>query len=320
MTKIRFDFPIVPANLSFEELRHLAQDAETLGYEMISVGDHLIREQPLFEQWTTLAFIAACTDTIKIGSLITNPAFRSPVLLAKIGATVDHISDGRLVFGIAAGGNQEREYTATGFEYLEPPDRIDRMAEAVTLVTALWSDNEVSFDGTYFTTTDLSLNPKPVQDPHPPIWIGQDTSARTLDIVAETADAVNMHAESPTHANRKMERIAQTCDELRRDSDEIEPVLKHFVVLEPTEEEVEARYRDEAEQDDVTPAEYVRELKANQPEVIIGTPNECRDRYRNFIDAGYTHFTPIVLPNYGEEALHNMRFFADEVIHPLQEY
>lgn len=317
MTEIRFDFPIVPAKLSFEAIRQLAQEAEQLGYGMISVGDHLVREQPLFEQWTTLAFIASCTDTIKIGSLITNPAFRSPALLAKIGATIDYISDGRLVFGIAAGGNQKREYTATESEYLEPSARIDRMAEAVRLVTALWSDDGISFDGIYFTTTDLSLAPKPVQDPHPPIWVGQDTSARTLDVVAETADAVNMHAESPTHANRKMERIAQTCDEFERDSDEITPVLKHFVILEPTEVELEARYRDEAEQDDVTPAEYVGKLKADHPDVIIGTPDECRDRYRNFIDAGYTHFTPIVLPNYGDEAHHSMRFFAEEVMNPL---
>lgn len=97
MTEVRFDFPIAPADLSFEEIRQFGQEAETLGYEIISVGDHLVREQPLFEQWTTLAFIASCTDTIKIGSLITNPAFRSPVLLAKIGATVDHMSDGRLL-------------------------------------------------------------------------------------------------------------------------------------------------------------------------------------------------------------------------------
>lgn len=320
MADVTFDFPIVPANLSFEAIRQLAREAESLGYGMISVGDHLVRAQPLFEQWTTLAFIASCTDTIKIGSLITNPAFRSPALLAKIGATVDHLSDGRLVFGIAAGGNQQREYTATGFEYLEPPDRIDRMAEAATLLNALWTENDVSFDGTYHTTEDLSLDPKPVQDPHPPIWIGQDTSARTLDVVAERADAVNMHAESPGHADRKMERVAQTCDELGRDGDEIEPVLKHFVVLEPTQEDIENRYRDEAEQAGVTPAEYVAEIKTDNPEVIIGDPEECRDRYRRFIDAGYTHFTPIVLPNYGDEALRNMRFFADEIMSPLQEY
>lgn len=245
---------------------------------------------------------------------------RSPTLLAKIGATVDHMSDGRLVFGIAAGGNQQREYTATGFEYLEPSDRIDRMAEAVTLLKALWSDNDVSFDGTYFTTTELSMAPTPVQDPHPPIWIGQDTSARTLDVVAETADGVNMHAESPAHADRRMERIARTCDELGRASDEIEPVLKHFVVLESTEEELDARYATEAEQEGVTPREYVRDLKTDNPDVIIGTPDECRDRYRNFIDAGYTHFTPIVLPNYGDEALHNMRSFADDVMNPPREY
>lgn len=318
MTDIAFDFPIVPANLSFEAIRQLAQEAERLGYEMISVGDHLVREQPLFEQWTTLAFIASCTESINIGSLITNPAFRSPVLLAKIGATVDHISDGRLVFGIAAGGNQPREYTTTGFEYLEPPDRIDRMAEAVALLRALWVEDDVSFDGTYFTTTDLSLDPKPVQDEHPPLWIGQDTSARTLDVVADTADAVNMHAKSPTHADRKMERVERTCDEIGRDSDEIDPVLKHFVVLESTQENLEARYRDDAAQEDVTEAEYVADLKTNHPEVIIGTPDECRDRYQTFVDAGYTHFTPIVLPNYGDETLSNMRLFADEVMTPLQ--
>ncbi len=318
MADVTFGFPIVPADLSFGAIRQLAQEAESLGYEMISVGDHLVREQPIFEQWTTLAFIASCTDTIKIGSLITNPAFRSPALLAKIGATVDHLSDGRLVFGIAAGGDQQREYTATGFEYLEPLDRIDRMAEAITLLQSLWSEDDVSFDGTYHMTEDLSLDPKPVQDPHPPVWIGQDTSARTLDIVAETANAVNMHAESPTHADRKMDRVERTCNEIGRDSGGIEPVLKHFVVLEPTQEDIENRYRDEAEQAGVTPAEYVTELKTDNPDVIIGTPEACQDRYRSFIDAGYTHFTPIVLPNYGDEALRNMRLFADEVMTPLQ--
>lgn len=319
MTEVRFDFPIVPANLTFEEIRQLAQEAETLGYEMISVGDHLVREQPLFEQWTTLAFIASCTDSIKIGSLITNPAFRSPVLLAKIGATVDHMSDGRLVFGIAAGGNQQREYVATGFEYLEPSDRIDRMAEAVTLLKALWGEDDVSFSGTYYTTTDLSLAPKPLQDSHPPIWVGQDTSGRTLDVVAETADAVNIHAESPAHATRKMKRVEQTCGDIGRNSDEIEPVIKHFVVLEPTQEDLEERYRDEANQENVTPAEYVAKLKTEAPDAIIGTSTECREQYQRFIEAGFTHFTPIVLPNHGGEAIHNMRLFADEVMKPLQE-
>ncbi len=318
MTEVRFDYPIVPANLSFEAIRQLAQEAESLGYEMISVGDHLIREQPLFEQWTTLAFIASCTDTIKIGSLITNPAFRSPILLAKIGATVDHMSDGRLVFGIAAGGDQQREYTATGFEYLEPPDRIDRMAEAVILLKSLWSEDDVSFSGTYYTTTDLSLDPNPIQDPHPPIWIGQDTSARTLDAVAETADAVNIHADSPSHATKKMRRVEQTCEDIRRNSDEITPLVKHFVVLEPTQEDLEERYRDEAKQEDIAPAEYVAKLKTEASDAIIGTSNECREQYQRFIDAGFTHFTPIVLPNYGDEAIHNIRLFADEVMKPLQ--
>lgn len=319
MTEVRFDFPIIPANLSFEEIRRLAQEAETLGYEMISVGDHLVREQPLFEQWTTLAFIASCTESIKVGSLITNPAFRSPVLLAKIGATVDHMSDGRLVFGIAAGGNQQREYTATGFEYLEPPDRIDRMTEAAALLKTLWSDDDVSFSGTHYTTTDLSLKPKPVQDPHPPVWVGQDTSARTLDAVTEVADAVNMHADSPAHATRKMKRVEQTCENIRRNSDEIEPVVKHFVILEPTQEDLEKRYRDEAEQEGIAPAEYVAELKTEASDAIVGTSKECREQYQRFIDAGFTHFTPIVLPNHGGEAIHNMRLFADEVMKPLQE-
>lgn len=319
MTEVRFDFPIVPANLSFEKIRRLAQEAETLGYEMISVGDHLIREQPLFEQWTTLAFIASCTDTIRIGSLITNPAFRSPVLLAKVGATVDHMSDGRLVLGIAAGGNQQREYVATGFEYLEPPDRIDRMTEAAALLKALWSEDDVSFSSTYYTTTDLSLKPKPVQDPHPPVWVGQDTSARTLDAAAEVADAVNMHAESPAHATRKMKRVEKTCEDIRRNSDEIEPVVKHFVILEPTQEDLEKRYRDEAKQEGIAPAEYVAELKTEASDAIVGTSKECREQYQRFIDAGFTHFTPIVLPNHGGEAIHNMRLFADEVMKPLQE-
>jgi len=317
MADVTFDFPLVPADLSFEQLRQLAGEAERLGYGMLSVGDHLTRSQPLFEQWTTLAFLASCTETIGIGSLITNPAFRGAPLLAKLGATVDHLSGGRLVFGIAAGGNRRREYVETGFEYLDPPERIDRMREAVTLVDALWREDEVSFDGRYFTTSELTLVPRPVQQPRPPIWIGQEHSGRTLDVVAERADAVNMHAGSPADADRKMARIARTCADLGRDSDEVEPVLKQFVILEPTTEHLEARFRDEAAREGVTPAEYVADLKADNPGAIVGTPDECRARYRAFVDAGYTHFTPIVLPNYGEPALRNLRLFADEVMEPL---
>lgn len=183
---------------------------------------------------------------------------------------------------------------------------------------ALWTTQGVTFDGTYFSVRDLTMAPSPVQDQHPPIWIGQDTAPKTLDVVADTADAVNMHARSPSHADRKMTRIERTCNEIGRDTEEIVPVLKHFVVVDPSETDLKELYRDEAHRADTTPAEYVSRLKSLASDGIIGTPAECREQYRAFIDAGYTHFTPIVLPNYGDHALRNMRLFAETVKDPLQ--
>lgn len=318
---IQFHYSLVPRNLSFQDLEHIARNAEDLGFATISVGDHFptsaAREQ--FEQWTTLAFIASRTSKIRIGSLVTNSNFRPPALLAKTVATVDQICNGRLTFGIAAGGNSREEYTASGYQYLEPSDRIEKLGELVKILKLLWTLDIMSFDGKYFKLENAVSEPKPLQKPTPPIWIGQDKSSYTFKIVAESADAVNMHCNSVEHARSKLRILEKYCKQIGRKVEEILIVPKHFVVIEESEDELQRRFREDAEKKGITPAELLHSEKKESPDAIIGTTDECVQIYESYIQAGFTHFTPIVLPNYGRDAIRYMDLFARKVMERVRD-
>lgn len=152
---------------------------------------------PTHEGWTLLAALAAQTERLRLGLLVTSNRFRPPALLAKIAATVDIVSGGRLDFGIGAGSRPShplarREYDAHGLPFHDAAHAVGSLAEACTVIRRLWSEDEpFDFEGTYVQLTGAFCNPKPVQHPHPPIMIG-GRSAAVLRIVAEHADLWNI--------------------------------------------------------------------------------------------------------------------------------
>ncbi len=163
--------------------------------------DHLMPiggdpDGPIFEGWTLLSALAAQTERLRLGLLVTSNRFRPPAMLAKIAATVDIVSGGRLDFGIGVGSRPghplaRREYAAYGLPYHDSADAVGSLAEACTVIRRLWTEDEpFDFDGTYVRLTGAFGNPKPVQRPHPPILIGGRSTA-TLRIVAQHADLWN---------------------------------------------------------------------------------------------------------------------------------
>ncbi len=212
----------------FEAVKRKAQWAETHGFTWFSVMDHLIQiqgvgapDEPFMEGWTILSAVAAVTNQTRLATLVTSVAYRNPALLAKMAATVDIISHGRLTFGIGGGWNVQ-EYKQYGYVFPERPAvRIGQMEEAIQIALAMWTQPRATFHGKYFHIEDAILEPKPPQKPHPPILIGGSGEQLTLRAVARVGDMCNLFG-SPEEVQKKYEVLRGHCEKVGRNYDEIE--------------------------------------------------------------------------------------------------
>ena len=213
---------------AFEGLKTKAQRAETQGFTWFSVMDHLIQiqgvgkpDEPFMESWTVLSALAAVTSRLRLATLVSSVSYRNPAHLAKMAATVDVISRGRLTFGIGGGWN-EMEYRQYGWEFPEQPAvRIRQMEEAIRIALAMWQEPRATFHGHYFHIDEAILEPKPVQKPHPPIMIGGSGEQLTLRAVARLGDACNLFG-PPEMVTHKLAVLRQHCETEGRDYAEIE--------------------------------------------------------------------------------------------------
>lgn len=190
--KIGVQLPEVEWEVPFPELIAMAQAAETVGFDSVWFGDHLIYDLPVgprgpWEAWTTLAALAASTTTVELGPLVASTSFHAPAMLAKQAATVDAISQGRLIVGLGAGWNR-REYDAFGFPY---DYRVSRFEEAFTIIRTLLRDGEIDFHGQYYEADKCVLHPRSPRPGGPPLMIGS-IGERMLDITLPYVDAWNM--------------------------------------------------------------------------------------------------------------------------------
>jgi F420-dependent oxidoreductase-like protein len=216
-----------PAEI-FEAVEAKAQWAEGVGFTWFSVMDHLIQianvgapDEPFMEGWTVLSALAAMTSRIRLATVATSVAYRNPAHLAKMAATVDVISRGRLTFGFGAGWFAE-EYRQYGWEFPDRPAvRIRQMEEAVRLIISMWTQKRTTFHGKYFHAEDAILEPKPIQKPRPPIMIAGGGEQLTLRAVARLADACNVGG-SPDAVRHKYAVLRRHCEEQGRDYAAIE--------------------------------------------------------------------------------------------------
>lgn len=184
-----FRFTIQASRLTHPgELRPLARKAEDLGVAVLTVADHLDDQiAPI----AALMAVADATTTLRVGSLVFANDYRHPVMLAKEAATIDVLSGGRLEFGLGAGWMAE-DYHSAGIPMDRPGRRIDRLEEALRVITSLWSEGPTTFEGTHYQVTDLDGLPKPTQSPRPPIVIGGG-GPRVLALAGRWADIVGLN-------------------------------------------------------------------------------------------------------------------------------
>ena len=218
---VKFGVQLWQEEFDFDGLKKAWREVEEMGYDSAWIYDHFYpmsqeTSKYILEAWTIMASLATETNRLRLGVLVTCNSYRFPSVLAKIAATVDVISKGRLEFGIGAGWHRE-EYDAYGIPFPDAKIRIEQLAEALELIKRIWTQERASFQGRYYTITDLFSYPKPLQKPHPPIWIGGKGDKLLRVVVAQYADYANFAACSVEEFRQRLNVLRRRCMELGRD-------------------------------------------------------------------------------------------------------
>ena len=212
---------------SWEDTLEGCRYAEKTGWDGIWYADHFMPneenvDQPIHEAWSVLAAIAACVPRVRIGPLVAGNTYRNPALTAKIAATIDHISGGRLVLGLGAGW-QENEHEKYGFDFSTVKGRLDRLDEAVEIITSLLASLRTDFEGNHYTVVDAPLDPKPIQKKIP-LMIGGGGRKRTLRTAALHADEWNYWG-MPADIEELCQVLNAHCEDVGRDPAEIRKTI-----------------------------------------------------------------------------------------------
>jgi len=215
---MRFSFWPV-ARQPWDDVLSLARHVEATGWDGIWYADHFMpntadASDPCHEVWTTIAGLAACVPRIRIGSLVIGNTYRHPAVVAKMAATIDHISGGRLVLGMGAGW-QENEHLAYGIAFYTVGERLRRLDEACQVIKSLFCERRSNFEGRYYRLEDAPLEPKPIQNPLP-LMIGGGGEKVTLRIVARLADEWNVWGDVD-RLRQKMAVLDGHCEAIDRD-------------------------------------------------------------------------------------------------------
>ncbi len=291
---------------SWEETRAAALCFDESGFDSVWVCDHLygvpMPNLPIFEAWSELAAVAALTERVELGTLVTPPFFRNPAVLAKQVATIDHVSSGRTVVGLGAGWFQP-EFEQTGCSFPSLGERMRALEETATILKGLFSEERFSFDGRHFQLKDAASEPKPVR--RPPILIGGGGEKVLMGIVARHADIWNNMAVAQAQLPGKIEALRRRCDEEDRDPETLRISQQCVVVI--AENDEEAR-RSLARAQKI----YGGHMGAGLEEHgIWGTPErviECIERHRQLGCSGF------VIEFFGRDTRDPARLFAETVL------
>jgi F420-dependent oxidoreductase-like protein len=216
------------------ELAWLVRAADEAGVDTVWVADHLLQADPtaapndteMLEAYTTLGFLAAHSQRVRLGTMVTAVTFRPPALLVKAITTLDVLSGGRAWLGIGA-GYQHDEAQAMGLPLPAVAERFERLEETLQIAARMWAGDETSFEGRHYRLERPAGSPLPVRRPHPPVLVGGMGERKTLRLVARYADACNLFdiPDGGRTVTRKLEVLARHCDQVGRPFDQIEKTL-----------------------------------------------------------------------------------------------
>jgi F420-dependent oxidoreductase-like protein len=267
---MRFSFWPAPSQ-PYDDVLELANHVEATGWDGLWYADHFMpnaedTSTPWPEAWITLAALGAQVPRLRMGTLVTGNTYRHPAVLAKMAATLDHITGGRVVLGLGSGW-QENEHQQYGIPFYTVAERLKRLDEACQVIKLLFSETKSSFNGNYYQLDDASLEPKPVQSPLP-LMIGGGGEQVTLKITAKYADEWNVWGTVET-LRHKMAILDQHCADVGRDPKSIKRTAVALLFM----------------SEDNAFLEKMRSAELQQA-AIIGTPSEVKDIVADYEAAG----------------------------------
>ncbi len=272
-------------------LREIALEAERRGFHSLWLYDHFFHypspdNTSLLEAFTTMTAVAAWTSTIRVGTLVLCDGYRPPALLAKMTATLDRLSGGRVEFGYGAGWH-EQEFLGYGFDFPSPGQRIDRMEEGLSILRAMWTEGSAAFHGDHYLVAGAICEPRPVQQPHPPITIGGGGEKRLLRAVARYADWWNYYPSPLPEYEHKAAVLAAHCEAEGRDAGSI----RRSLIVPTVTAEWEKEVRDQLEG-----ARRRGLLWTRGTGYVQGTPDIVVPRFLDYARRGVSLFI-VVLPD-----------------------
>lgn len=289
-----------------EEQFALAQAVEELGFDSIWTGDHISFHNPLYESLTLLAAYSSITKRIKLGTAVYLLALRHPTVAAKITATLDVLSGGRLIFGVGVGGENPKEFEACGVPHNERGARVN---EGIEVVRQLWAQTPASFSGRFFKLAGVSIDPKPAQPGGPPIWIGGRSDA-ALRRAGRLGDGWVSYVVTPERYRQSAEKMQEAAVAAGRDPMALETAHLAFITL--------------GDDYDRARETWVRRLSRRYNQDFgplaakygfIGPPSRCIEQLERFVEAGCHYFllNPICEP--GEDQAQLERMAAEVLPH-----
>ena len=290
----RLDLVGIAPEEQWPTMRRLAQRADAGPWESIWVYDHFHTtpeptDEATHEAWTLMAAFGASTERVRLGQMCTCMGYRNPAYLAKVAATVDHVSSGRLEMGIG-GGWYEHEWRAYGYGFPRPGERLAMLDEGVQIMRQMWTEGRASLDGEHYQVDGAICRPLPLQPGGPPVWIAGGGERKTLRIAARQARYTNFDG-TLEGFRHKSQVLAEHCRDLGTDFDAITRSANYNVVIGRDEAEVEdrlsavrARFAPHLSTERLESA--IRGLR-NGP--LVGTPEKVVETLQELRDAGMTY-------------------------------
>ncbi len=303
---VKFNVRINQYRYSYDDLRRVWLEADRLGYYSASLFDLLNTDA--LECWTTLTALLAQTRRIRAVPMVLANPYRHPALLAKMAATLDVISGGRITLGIGAGGSGS-DTRASGLPFPTTRERCAMLEESVSLIRRLWTEPSVTHNGRYYGVDGASVQPKPVQQPMPPVLVGGHGPRYVLPTIGRIADIANVGNNDTVDDHRRYQSIVrQAAEAAGRDPSAIQWTHNADCVIAPTPREYDALVAQLAGRAGMTAAEY---RSQRLPNTLSGTPEQVADRINEYVESGIRYYF-VVFPDPAPSE--TPALFAEEVM------
>lgn len=311
---MRFGVQVEPQfGFSYEDITDIADTALGNGFEVVWFSDHFMldadaTDRVLLDPWLLMTALVRENKKIRVGSLVFCNSYRMPALHAKMAATIDVLSNGRLEFGIGAGW-KKLEYNAYGYYFPDFPTRAEQLSEAIQIIRGAWTEEKFSFEGSHYRVNELVSHPKPVQKPHPTIWVGSNMGGpRMIELAAKYGDGLNVAwGFSPEQTREIFQQLGAFAEKHNRKPEDIAKSVGLWTRILKSHSEMEEKIKKGAAARGVSEDDYRRRVASS----LWGTPEIIADRLAKYQDQGVSDI--IMMFPYGEKQ-EQMAMFRESVL------